>query len=121
MKQMQDKLPKKLLAKNAAKKRNEPSTELPNGVATRAAAKLVSTDPSVKDFTLANLKKAKTMEEMLFQCQGVTEKFMAQMEKCEFSLEECSAIVGFFLKQFQKSDIYASVDSIIYHRIGNQV
>ena len=121
MQDMQSKMPKKILAKTAARKRVEPSNELPKGVSTRAAAKLVSTDPTVKGFTLANLRKAKTKHEVLFQCQGAVENFVAQFEKCGFNMEQQAAVVGFMLKEFQRADIYASVDSLIYHRIGNTV
>ena len=118
---MKSKLPKKILAKTAAKKRVEPSENLPKGVSTRAAAKLVSTDPSVKGFTLANLRKAKTKQEVLFQCQGAVENFVAQFDKCDFDWRQRQAVVAFMLKEFQRNDIYASVDSLIYHRIGNTV
>ena len=121
MTQMQEKIPKKALAKTAAKRTTEPSNELPKGMSTRAADKLVSTDPSVRDFNLANLKKARTKEEILFQCQGAVEKFCGQFEKCGFSLEQSAEVVAFFLKEFQRKSIYASVDSIVYHRVGNKV
>ena len=118
---MQSKLPKKVLAKTAAKKHQTPSEDLPKGVSTRAAAKLVSNDPTVRDFTLANLKKAKTKHEVLFQCQGMAEKLINQFEKCNFTMEQQAVVVGFLLKEFQRANIYASVDSLIYHRIGNTV
>ena len=121
MRQMQEKLPKKALAKVAAKKHNEPSDDLPQGVSTRAAAKLVSDDPTVKDFNLGNLKKAKTKKEVLFQCQGAVEKFVAQFDRCNFTAEQRAACVAFMLKEFQRIGIYASCDSIIYHRVGNVV
>ena len=121
MDKMQGKIPKKALAKTAAKKTNEPSNKLPKGMSTRAADKLVSDDPSVKGFTLANLMKAKTKKEILFQCQGAVEKFCNQFDKCALKQEEASVVVAFMLKEFQRRDIYASVDSIIYHRVGNTV
>ena len=118
---MQEKIPKKALAKTAAKRATEPTDELPKGMSTRAADKLVSTDPTVKDFNLANLKKAKTKDEILFQMQGAVEKFCNQFEKCGFNLEQSAECVGFLLKEFQRKSIYASVDSIVYHRVGNKV
>ena len=121
MSQMQDKIPKKALAKTAAKRTTEPSNELPKGMSTRAADKLVSADPAIKDFTLANLKKARTKDEILFQCQGAVEKFCVQFDKCGFNMEESCEVVAFFLKEFQRKSIYASVDSIVYHRVGNTV
>ena len=121
MKQMRDKLPKQVLATTAAKKRNEKSGKMPKGVETRAAAKLTSDDPSVKSFTLANLRKAKTKREVLFQLQENAAAIMSCFDRLDYNKEQQAMCVGFFLNEFQRYGIYASCDSLIFHQVGNCV
>ena len=121
MKQMRAKLPSKTLAATAAKKRTDRSSKSPKGMETRSTAKLTSLDPSVKSFTLANLKKAKTKNEVLFQLQEGAAAFMACFDRLDYNMEQKALCVGFLLKEFQRQNVYASCDSLIFHRVGNCV
>ena len=109
------------LANTAAKKTNQKSTELPKGVKTRLGAKLAPPNPLIKTFTIANLKKAKSKDELMFQIQECVALFGEQFEKMEMSMEHRARSVAFMLKEFQRLDIFASVDSLVYHRTGNTV
>ena len=109
------------LASTAAKKNSEPSKDLPKGVSTRTKSKLQPIDPTAKTFTIANVKKAKNKLELLFQMQECATLFGAQFQRLNMEMEEKATCVAHFLKEFQRQSIYASCDSLIYHRVGNTV
>lgn len=121
MKQMKQRLPQKELAATAAKKKMEKSEKSPKRVTTRATARLSSNDSSVKGFTLANLKKAKTKNEVLFQIQECVATFASNFDRLNYSMEQKALCVAFMLKEFQRENVYASCDSLIFHRAGNVV
>ena len=58
---------------------------------------------------------------MLFQLQECAALFMEQFDKLDFSMESKAYSVGFLLKEFQRSKVFASCDTVIYHQIGNTV
>ena len=121
MKQMKERLPQKELAATAAKRKTEKSEKSPKGVTTRATARLTSSDATVKGFTLANLKKAKAKNEVLFQLQEGIATFAGAFERLGYSMEQKALCVAFMLKEWQREGIYCSCDSLIYHRAGNVV
>ena len=109
------------LAATAAKKHNAAAPELPKGVSTRTKSKMQPVDPQVKTFTLANVKKAKSKKELMFQIQECAALFGTQFNRLGLEIEDKSSCVAFFLKEFQRQNIFANCDSIVFHSVGNTV
>ena len=110
----------KILAKSAAK-RGDKTDELPAGTTTRKTAKLVPTSKNVAKFTLQNLAKAKTIEDLKFQLQENVSLIDAQFVKMDLSMHDRATMLAFMLKEFQRSNLFCHCDNIVYHLTGNTV
>ena len=109
----------KILARSAAKK-GVKTDALPAGTTTRQATKLVPTSAATK-FTLQNLAKAKTIEDLKFQLQENAALIDNQFVKMELSMHDRALMLAFFLKEFQRSNLFCNCDNMVYHLTGNTV
>lgn len=109
----------KILSKYAAKKGLK-SDVLPSGTTTRLASKLAPPSAATK-FTLQNLAKAKTEDELKFQLQEIASVIDTQMVKMDLTMHDRSMMLAFLLKEFQRMNLFCHCDSIVYHMVGNTV
>ena len=109
----------KILSRLAAKKGGK-SDDLPAGTTTRLAARLAPPSAATK-FTLQNLAKAKTQDELKFQLQEMASLIDTQMVKMDLSMHDRSMMLAFMLKEFQRMNLFCHCDSVVYHLAGNTV
>ena len=109
----------KILAKSAAKK-GVKTDSLPAGTTTRKAAKLAPPSAATK-FTLQNLAKAKTIDELKFQLQENVSLIENQFVKMELPMHDRAMMLAFMLKEFQRLNLFCNCDNMVYHLAGNTV
>lgn len=89
--------------------------------ATRLCDTLEPEDPGMKTFNLANFKKTTTNAQMKFMLQKVSDLIMSQFDKMLMPLSTQADMVAFFIKNFQKGNIFAAVDHVTFFAEDNQV
>ena len=110
----------KILAKSAAK-RGDKTDDLPAGTTTRQTAKLAPTSKAATKFTLQNLAKAKTLDDLKFQLQENVALIDSQFVKMDLSMHDRATMLAFMLKEFQRTNLFCHCDNIVYHLAGNTV
>ena len=89
--------------------------------ATRLAETLVAEDPSMKNFNLNNFKKTTTEPQLKYMLQKMVELIINQFDKIGLPLSSQADMVAFFIKNFQKGNIFGAVDHAIFVAEPNQV
>ena len=88
---------------------------------TRLGQELQPKNKNEAAFNLKNLKLAKDVPSMKYQCQKFVELVDGIFETHDFALIKRAEIVAFLLKQFQLSGVFTHVDSCIFTAAENLV